>query len=401
MAKLGVLVTAAMLSACSNGGGSGTSGGPAGARGNGGSSAGGRAGASGSGGAAGNSGGGGGSVQGTPLTGVTAVSGGNKHACALLKGGSIVCWGENAEGELGNGSTANSTMAVPVSGIVNATAISAGYDSSCAVLADATVSCWGNNDLLQLGNTNGMTTPSNAVAGVATTPVTVAGVSDATMVAVGYGIACVVVSGGTVRCWGAEAPYVVDDGGSSRSATPMTVPGLDGVTAISLTENTCVLVTGGQVQCWLTGDTHPSVVPSVTATAISGDCALTPNGSIRCWGNVTNIVGDAGPTGLGGFTSLSNNGSSACAVEGPAGIAVVCWGSNMTGELGAGLITQTGPFDVIGVTGVASVAMGGFGFACAVMNDGSVQCWGNNQLGQLGNGRTEDIGNPGAVLVPL
>ena len=72
----------------------------------------------------------------------------------------------------------------------------------------------------------------------------------------------------------------------------------------------------------------------------------------------------------------------------------------MTGELGAGLITQTGPFDVMGVTGVASVAMGGFGFACAVMNDGSVQCWGNNQLGQLRQRQDrEDIGNPGAVLV--
>ncbi|HEX3904942.1 MAG TPA: hypothetical protein VH853_19060 [Polyangia bacterium] len=195
---------------------------------------------------------------------------------------------------------------------------------------------------------------------------------------------------------------VIDAGTTGFAATPETVPNLTGVTAISLTEGLCAIVAGGAVECSPAGN-EPALVPGVTATAIAGDCALTPSGSIQCWGNLRWRPDAGGVSALegGGFTSLSDDSYSACAVQGPGGTSITCWGYNDTGQLGGGLPIEGGPFAVPGLTGVASVAIGGsdIGFACALLKDGTVQCWGDNQHGELGNGTTNDSSS-GPVLVP-
>lgn len=76
------------------------------------------------------------------------VSDGGDHACAVLSTGQIKCWGENLEGEIGDGEV-NNPFAVEtprsVSGIVNATDVSTSRNLSCAVLATGGVDCWGEN----------------------------------------------------------------------------------------------------------------------------------------------------------------------------------------------------------------------------------------------------------------
>ena len=101
-------------------------------------------------------------VQVNGVTTATAITAGENFACALLSGGIVQCWGDNGAGQLGNGGAANMGIQFPsVTGITNAIAVAAGSVHACALLADHTVRCWGDNAQGQLGDgtTTTRTTP--------------------------------------------------------------------------------------------------------------------------------------------------------------------------------------------------------------------------------------------------
>jgi alpha-tubulin suppressor-like RCC1 family protein len=92
----------------------------------------------------------------TPVAGINnaiAIATGAFHACAVLKDGTVKCWGEGDECQLGYGGKNDQISPVTVAGINNAISVTVGGGlNSCALLNDGTVKCWGNNNYGQLGD---------------------------------------------------------------------------------------------------------------------------------------------------------------------------------------------------------------------------------------------------------
>jgi alpha-tubulin suppressor-like RCC1 family protein len=101
------------------------------------------------------------------LTGATQIESGYDHTCASVSGGTVSCWGLNDHGQLGNGTTTNSSIPVSVSGVTAAVQVSAGGSHTCALVTGGSgVKCWGANSEGQLGNnsTADSSTPVDVVA---------------------------------------------------------------------------------------------------------------------------------------------------------------------------------------------------------------------------------------------
>lgn len=301
-----------------------------------------------------------------------AIDSGVTHSCAVLQDGVVRCWGSNGKGQLGDGTTANSSIPVSASGIVSALFVSAGEDHTCSVLAGGSVMCWGSNLFGKLGDNLASGTESHV-------PVTVLlpGSTPAVSIAAGMNHSCAVLGDGSAMCWGFNGDGELGDNMASgfQSAVPVYVESLFGntnVVDISAGENhSCALLAGGTAMCWGynyqgqigDGSSVDSPVPvNVTlsgATAGSDihagarhGCVVLADGSVRCWG--WNQYGQLGDGNYGSSSSL--------------------------------------PVPVPGVDYKSVSARRHH--TCSLTNNGSILCWGLNDYGQLGDGSTTDSANP-------
>ena len=357
---------------------------------------------------------------------VTKVSVSWWHTCALTDSGAVKCWGAGGIGELGNGTYTGSVIPVDVVGLGSGvTAITTGSHHACAVTAAGAAKCWGDNSEGQLGNgTTQKSASPVAVTGLGSGVVSITAGGGAQNGTHGGGHTCALTSAGAVKCWGRNDFGQLGDGTYANSQTPVDVVGLgSGVVAIDAGgEETCALTSGGAVKCWGdnrqgqlgNGTRSTSSVPvgvkglssGVVAIATGGlhACALTSAGAAKCWGyDFFGDLGDGGGgskttpvgvVGLGsGVSQISAKGYDSCALT-SAG-AVKCWGYNGAGQVGDGTTaTRYTPVDVSGLdSGVEGVSTSGWD-TCAVMTGGNVECWGSNVLGGLGDGTTTDRSTP-------
>jgi alpha-tubulin suppressor-like RCC1 family protein len=361
---------------------------------------------------------------------------GEDHGCALGRDGNVYCWGNNLEGELGDGSTAiNRLVPAPVTGIGNQVFVGAANATSCSVGADGTVHCWGFNNQGQLGNG----TTGGAVNGGDNTPQLVMRqtwiytlpLNSIVEVSIGDLHTCARESTGNVWCWGYNIYGEIGDGTTDNRSYATFVSGVNNAIQLATgSYHSCALLADHTVSCWgyngygqlgngtQTNSSTPVAVPGLAnVVALSamayGTCALLADGTARCWG--VNAYGEMGngttspsqltptPVSLSGISSLARAASSwtMCATLAAGGAR--CWGYNGDGETGSGTTSWSQPTPIaVGAMNnspPSEVALG-LSHGCARTSDGNLWCWGANGAGQLGNNSTTASSVPVYNFIP-
>lgn len=285
-------------------------------------------------------------------------------ACAIDIEQKVFCWGFNSGGQLGNGTTIDSSSPVEVVGARGAQELILSSAGACARRLDGSIQCWGP-----------------IVSSVV--PVVPKFFENIKKLSLGYMFGCGLTNQQTVRCWGNNQNLQLGLSQSlTASANPVKLNSDLHLLAQSsfdqIQKNKIMVGKGGYFRCGLTIDQR-----------------------VRCWGyNTSGYLGNNSSVsfstaipvdvaGLGPVKTLSVGGSHSCVIT--LSDTVKCWGSNYAGGLGNNTkVSSPFPVDVLGLGPVKAVQAGMDGFTCAITMNNLMKCWGYNANGVLGNNSTVD-----------
>lgn len=275
---------------------------------------------------------------------VSTASGSGRHTCATTAAGSAYCWGSNESGQLGNGSTPDSWMPVPVAGGYTFAEVSAGENHSCGVTTSGTAYCWGRNADLQLGvSTAPETCPLMPTLdkSCSRSPIPVSDGRTFVTVSAARVFTCALTPRGAAFCWGANHGGFLGNGSQVESATPVQVAGGHRFAQLEgRVEHTCAISVVGLAYCWGWNREGSLGVPVDTEL-----CPISPDSFIRC--STTPVQVSGGLT----FRQVSTGRGHSCGVRPDR--TLFCWGGGILGQLGHG--SMSGSETPVPVSGWSSL----------------------------------------------
>lgn len=375
------------------------------------------------------------------------VSAGQYFTCGIGQDDRAYCWGNNSSGRLGDGTTTQRTLPTPVAtntglGSKKIIDISAGSSVACAVTDSGEVYCWGDNSQGQLGNGTTGGTSSTPVRAGSTGPLST---KSATSVSVASFGACARTSSGEAFCWGNNSSGYLGDGTTTNTNVPVAVKMSGVLSGKSITKvstsgyHSCVLTTENKPYCWgynsyqhlgdgtNTNSSEPVAV--ITSGALNGKSvidiatsryntiALASDGTLYCWGvgnGCSGSFGDGTPALLTNLGSLagstpsklftSNDDSNFCVTTTQGG--AYCWGASGSGTGTGSSGSVLAPTELVRSGAIAgkqlmSATIGSSAASgCGLASNGSLFCWGWNDDGNFGNGTTNSSMTPVRVSNP-
>ena len=414
---------------------------------------------------------------------------GGKLVCALLDNGGIKCWGKNEDGGLGDGTAGSSTSKSVVNNYVTgidgstdaktAIAVDCGKSNACAIMKSGSVKCWGDNHYGQLGDVSSGYTSGEDKDKSTPVDVNLAAGEKAVKLGLSDQTSCALLESGVTKCWGfnnhkamgngLNSLYYLDPSKSENKLNyPSTKKGVDIITGLY---GGCVLLDDKKVRCWgynangQVGDSTTTSQKTPLEVPLGGDaalpvrtsfskiaknvCAACPAGSTNeagdspddgasvCdWGTcganeyvsshvctpcTTGTFNDAGDSQAADTTCddlemcdaneygkttllsarLSGGGSHTCAILNDDTLKCFGWGAR--GQLGygdtdfrgdaAGEMGDNLPVVDLGTGKIAKQVVAGNDRTCAILDDDTLKCWGGNSYGKLGYGDTDNRGD--------
>ena len=352
------------------------------------------------------------------------ISSGNNHVAAIRSDGALFTWGNNTNGQLGDGTTIAKSSPTQI-GFSSWTAVSAGHEFTAAIRSGGTLFTWGSNLNGRLG--------ANTATGTANSSPVQIGSSSWTVVTAGRYHAAAIRSGGTLFTWGLNSSGQLGNGNTNANSSPVQI-GSSSWTAVSAGANhTAAVRSGGTLFTWglnsygqlgngnTNANSSPVQIGSSSWTAVSAGTynteaiyftpsdVLTGGNTLFSWGK--NDFGQLGLKDSGTATNrssptiiydpnlgqswkmitVSEDGSSAAAIRSDG--LLFTWGLNSSGQLGNGTITNRSSPVQIGSSSWTTVSAGKSHIA-AIRSGGTLFTWGLNSSGQLGDGTTTNRSSP-------